>query len=354
MGRGGRAILAGLAALALYAAPARAVDSPTPWDGVNPFVCELQFAGFGTAVPHPEADPYCVEFDKRRQNVSELGVVQFLSLEPARVAAASPKCFYFQSDHWRGSLVQGDPSTKTYEWDGHYFFDKASGEGGVWVTNFNFNGQTQDPGQVPGMPPEYGRYFGPGTGGFRTRNSVPADPQCAERAARERDRIYAGTGAAPSRCLTPAGGVSTRGVGPVRLGQTEAQVRRALGPPETVKRGFLRYCVQGGGSYEVGQSEDRSGDLGEGGDERTVMVLSTSKRFRHKRVGPGTSKRTFRRRLKHSRRLFRMGKTQVYLARTRSRVLFGVRGRRVTFVAVRDRKVAPDKGRVASFLRRAG
>ena len=56
-----------------------------------------------------------------------------------------PKCFYFQSDHWRGSIVQDDGSTKTYEWDGHYFFDKARGEGGVWVTNFNVNGQTQRP-----------------------------------------------------------------------------------------------------------------------------------------------------------------------------------------------------------------
>ena len=127
-------------------------DYPTGWNGDNPFTCELQNVGFGTAYPHPEADPFCVEFDKRRQNVSELGVVDFLSQEPARVAAASPKCFYFQSDHWRGSLVQDDPSTKTYEWDGHYFFDKARGEGGVWVSNFNFNGRTFDPSSLPGVP----------------------------------------------------------------------------------------------------------------------------------------------------------------------------------------------------------
>ena len=60
--------------------------------------------------------------------------------------------------------MQADASTKTYEWDGHYF-DKARGEGGVWVTNFNLNGRTFDPGQIPGVPPEYARYFGPGTGG---------------------------------------------------------------------------------------------------------------------------------------------------------------------------------------------
>ena len=49
--------------------------------------------------------------------------------EPARVAAAGDKCFYFQSDHWRGSVVQDDGTTKTYEWDGSYFFDKAQGRG---------------------------------------------------------------------------------------------------------------------------------------------------------------------------------------------------------------------------------
>src|SRR4051794_26809046 len=255
----GRVLLVALAALALYATPSGAADAPTPWDGVNPFACELQFAGYGTAVPHPEADPYCVEFDKRRQNVSELGVVQFLSLEPARVAAASPKCFYFQSDHWRGSLVQSDPSTKTYEWDGHYFFDKASGDGGVWVTNFNFNGQTQDPGQVPGAPPEYSRYFGPGTGGFRSRNSVKADPRCVERAAQ--GGIYAG-GARASRCIAAKGKVKRRRLGPIRIGDTETAVRRSLGPPRGVRRGFLRYCVRGGGEYLVGQREDRSGDFG--------------------------------------------------------------------------------------------
>src|SRR5205807_5135908 len=37
---------------------------PAPWDGVNPFRCELQNAGMGTSVPHPEADPFCVEYDK--------------------------------------------------------------------------------------------------------------------------------------------------------------------------------------------------------------------------------------------------------------------------------------------------
>ena len=156
--------LAALVVVALVVACASALgsDPPTGWDGTNPFKCVLQNAAFGPTGPDPGADPYCVEFDKRHQSVADGGVVAFLSLEPARVAAASDKCFYFQSDHWRGSVVQDDGSTKTYEWDGHYFFDKARSEGGAWVTNFNVDGHTGDPSQIPGMPQEYARYFGPG------------------------------------------------------------------------------------------------------------------------------------------------------------------------------------------------
>src|SRR2546423_14857239 len=118
-----RGLVVTAAAVLLAAAPAAAVAPPTGWNGDNPFLCELQQAGFTPTGPHPEADPYCIEFDKRHQNVDQLGVVDFLSNEPARVAVASDKCFYFQSDHWRGSIVQADASTQTYEWDGHYFFD---------------------------------------------------------------------------------------------------------------------------------------------------------------------------------------------------------------------------------------
>src|SRR4051812_980222 len=229
MARVGSTIGATILCAAAIVPAAGAADAPTPWDGTNPFVCELQQAGFTPAGPHPEADPYCIEFDKRKQNVDQLGVVDFLSLEPARVAAASPKCFYFQSDHWRGSLVQSDGSTKTYEWDGHYFFDKAKGEGGVWVTNFNVNGQTGDPSGVPGMPPDFAQHFGRGTGGVITRNDVRGDPNCAARADREADRIYTddarrnppdGSAAARSTCVG-GGLVGSRRLGPVTLGETE-------------------------------------------------------------------------------------------------------------------------------------
>src|SRR4051812_17135529 len=286
MARVGSTIGATILCAAAIVPAAGAADAPTPWDGTNPFVCELQQAGFGPTGPHPEADPYGVEFDKRKQNVDQLGVVDFLSLEPARVAAASDKCFYFQSDHWRGSIVQADSSTKTYEWDGHYFFDKAKSEGGTWVSNFNVNGQSGDPRDAPGFPAEWKPYFSKGTGGVITHNSVDADPRCVERAKREPGRIYRGAGGrgSASRCASPGGPVDRRRLGPVRIGDSEDVVRRSLGPPTLIKRGFLCYCLAGGGRYVVGQRSDRSGDFGAGGDEKTVMLVSTSRAFSYGKV----------------------------------------------------------------------
>ena len=324
----------------------------TGWDGTNPFNCVLQYAGFNGVGPNPEADPYCIEFDKRRQNVTQLGVVEFMSKEPERVAAASPKCFYFQSDHWRGSIVQDDASTKTYEWDGHYFFDKARGEGGVWVSNFNFNGRTEDPSRLPGMPQEYARHFGPGTGGFRNRGSVQADPRCAERAAREGHLIYRGGSPAP-RCSVAGGPVTTSRLGPVRIRDTESDVRRTLGPPPEIRRGFLRYCLTTGGRYVVGLHEDRTGLFGQGTAEPAVMIVATNRAYQYRRVGPGTHVRAMKRRLRRSRFAFRYGGTRLYVARRGSAVLFGVRRRRVRFIAVRDRLTVKGKRGVAVLLRRA-
>ncbi len=271
--------MAGLvAAFALSASTAHALAPPTPWDGTNPFNCTIQDAGLGTKVPDPGADPYCVRFDKTRQNLTQLGIVDFLSKEPARTAAAVGKCFYFQEDHWRGSVVQSDPSTLLYEFEGHYFFNKATGDGGVWITGFTLAGQTFDPTSLPGFPPGYGRYFGPGTGGVITHDDIPVDPQCAALAKRDPAAIYAQAANTP-RCVPGAGHVDSQGVGPVTLGMPENRLRSALGPPQQVKRGFLDYCVEHGGRLLVGEPGDRSGTLGSGGTAPAILLLTTSRAF---------------------------------------------------------------------------
>jgi hypothetical protein len=351
MARAGRGLI--LVVALITVSSAGAADPPEPWDGVNPFVCELQQAGFDGKGPQPEADPYCIEFDKREQNISQLGLVEFLSKEPERVAAASPKCFYFQADHWRGSIVQEDASTKTYEWDGHYYFDKARGEGGVWVTNFNFGGQTGDPREIPGFPEEWKPFFGPGTGGFRTRGSIETDPRCAERSQREAGRIYRGAGGPASRCMVGAGRVGPRRLGPARIGDSEAQLRRALGPPRRVRRGFLRWCVHRGGRFLAGQRSDRSGDLGEGSTERTVLLISSSRAFRFRGVGPGAPGRALKRRLPRAVGLVREARTRLFLARPGSRVLFGVRQGRVRYLGVRNKRALRSKRALKRYLRRA-
>jgi hypothetical protein len=170
--------LAALGAVLAFAGSAPAATAIAPYDGDNPFRCKLQNVGTGVDFPDPDADPFCVEFDKTSQNVTDFGIVDFLLNEPARVAAAAPKCFYHQTDHWTGWIVQGQQ--ELWHWDGKYFFDKARGRGGVYVENFRVSGQTADPRTLPGFPPEYSAYFGPGGGGFYV-DSIASDPNCAAR-----------------------------------------------------------------------------------------------------------------------------------------------------------------------------
>ena len=103
-----------------------------PYNGDNPFRCKVQNAGLGVVFPNPEADPFCVKYDKTQQNVTDFGIVDFLLLEPARVLAATTKCFYNQTDHWTGWVVQnGQP--ELWNWEGNYFFDLARGIAGAYM-----------------------------------------------------------------------------------------------------------------------------------------------------------------------------------------------------------------------------
>jgi hypothetical protein len=339
--RAGVLAAASAGALALATPAAGASAPPSGWDGTNPFNCTLQQAGFGPTGPDPTADPYCIEFDKRHQNVSELGVVDFVSNEPARVAAASPKCFYFQSDHWRGSFVQSDASTKTYEWDGHYFFDKARGEGGAWVTHFNVNGHTGDPSAMPGMPQEDARYFGPGTGGFITHDEVPADPSCAARAgqggvyAQRKGREFAPpAGAPPAACGPASGEVGPGRLGSARVGDGDEAIREQLGDPVRVTAAVLHFCSTGPGKFVV---VERRGCV--------ALILASGMGFRTRAgMGPGSRAQALRR----ARTVARLGATRIASARG---VLFGVRGRSVRFVAVADRAAYPTPRTLAAALR---
>lgn len=343
-----------LAALLFAAAPgAVALAPPSPWNGANPFNCTVQDAGTGTVVPHPEADPYCVHFDKTHQNLTQLGLADFLLKEPARVAAAVPKCFYYQEDHWRGSLVQTNGQTVLYEFQGHYFFDKATGDGGAYVVGFSVAGRTFDPTTLPGFPPAYGQYFGPGTGGTITHDQVQGDPSCAAKAAQHPTSIYAARANVP-RCVATPAAVGARSVGPITLGETEASVRAALGPPAAVQRGYLHYCAVGGHKLLVGERNDRSGTLGNGGAAPAVILITTNQGFslrgRHA-VSVGSTARALRAAFPRARRLMKTGLTVAY--RTSGSVIVGMRDGHVRYIAVYDPRTIRNRKALADYVRRA-
>jgi hypothetical protein len=296
------------------------------YDGSNPFDCTLQFVGFGTDFPDPDADPFCVEFDKRRQNFTELGIVDFLSQEPARVAAASPKCFYYQHDHWTSRVVQENESTELYNWDGSYFFDKARGTGGVYIENFTFNNQTQDPRVIPGFPEEYKPYFGPGRGGVQAADSgVVADPGCAEKARQQSPYAKRPRGPAAGGsvgCLTGSGSIG-RGVPGARLGSSRARVLGRLGEPTRARRGVFRWCTAGDGHLVAAFARRARA-------RRLRLVLSTAPAYDLARIAAGDSAARARRRLRRER----------VLRRGRRGMLLAVRGGRSTrLVRLRARRV---------------
>jgi len=332
-----RVLVAGaVAALALIPASAHAQGPAEPFDGTNPFDCVLQQAGTGTEFPDPGADPFCVEYDKRHQNVTEFGVVQFLSLEPARVAAATPKCFYFQRDHWVGSVVQDDGRTQTYAWDGSYYFDKAKGAGGAYVENFTVNGRSGDPTAMPGFPEEWKPFFGYGRGGFHATGGVVSEPGCAAKAGEQSPyRREPEPQPAPPGCAEPNGRVG-RSIGGLRLAATRSETLERNGPPKYEKRGFLRYCVHGGGKLMAGFASAAA-------DAPAQFLLTSNPGYHVNEVRRLTPQRQARRRLEGERLLFRTSKTKVWAVRKRRHTLL---------VIVRKRRVAALASAARSLSRR--
>jgi hypothetical protein len=338
-----RALL--LAALLIAAVPgtASAQGGASGWDGANPFVCTLQQTGTGTDFPQPGADPFCVEFDKTHQNVDQLGVVDFLSKEPARVAAASDKCFYFQADHWRGTVSESVPQSETYAWDGHYFFNKATGAGGAYVENFRVGGQSGDPTVLPGFPEEYKQYFSQGRGGVQALGDVQADPRCATKPNPNGPgggSVGSG-GSSPLQsvpCRVPGGRVS-RGIGGVRLGMKRKRARTALGLPVTESARWMTWCFDGGGGLYAAF-----------GARGAQLVLTNSAPFDTHGIRAGTPRRAALRRLRHERRLGRVRGAAVFGVRERRRrLLVGVRRGRVAYLAVTRRGLS--RGRALRLLR---
>lgn len=345
----GRALLLATALALASAAPAAAQTTQPlgPWDGTNPFRCVNQDVGKGTDFPDPKADPFCVEFDKTSQNITDFGIVDFAAQEPTRVAAAGDKCFYFQRDHWTGSIVQGS-EPELWHWDGSYFFDRAKGVGGVHVTNFRIGGVPAD--ATPYVPAAYQPYVSPtGGGGVRVLLESNPDPICKAKieAAGGRDAIYRGPEARD--CIQPGGRIHGSRVGGAALGTSPAETRRRLGSPHKRKHGSWRWCVVGGSSLRVAFAGK--------GKRRHVAVIRTDAIGQHVRgIGPGVRKRRAVRKLALGGPRLRVHGAKALLAPPgkRSQLVVGMRGRHVAWLALAERKLGADRAALRRALRRLG
>jgi len=225
------------------AAGASAQAPPTvvgPYDGSIPFRCELQSVGTGTGFPDPGADPFCVEFDKTNQNVTDLGIASFAAQEPARVAAAGSKCFYFQRDHWTGSIVQGQ-TPELWHWDGNYWFDRARGLGGASVRNLRVGGQPMS--AAPYVPAAYRPYFDEaGGGGVQVLLATNPDPVCAAKVdtPAERDRIWSAVRASATRAGGSSPGSGRPATAPTGSTAGAWSARASYGSPTAADRGRSR------------------------------------------------------------------------------------------------------------------
>lgn len=312
-----------MACLALAAAPALAAPIE-PYDGSVPFNCQIQDVGKGTAFPDPNADPFCVRFDKTGQNITELGLVDFLAQEPTRVAAALDKCFYYQSDHWTGSIVQGQ-QPELYNFEGRYYFDLARGGGGVHLHDLRVLGQSFDPAIIPGIPPEFRPYFRNGSGGARLDGlGGDLDPRCV--AIARRKPVYRVVGE-PRGCRL-GGGPIGRGIGGIGLGARRARVREVLGKPTGEKARSLSYCLEDGSTLNAGFT-------GSGPNGRVLVVESGHPAFTVRGLGAGSTTRQARRTLRGESVRRRGDGSTLLILRQRSRTLV-VQARRglVTKVAV--------------------
>jgi hypothetical protein len=174
----------------LAAAPRAAAQRIAPYAD-PPFGSSCTFHHFDEGeAPPPEGipdDPLCVDYDKRDITASDGGAIRFLAAEPARFAAAIPKCQYWQTDHWSVQVTQnGTP--RIVHWDGSYWFDKGNGTGAARLRNFAIDDQPAGPSQAANLIEpldadlaavirQYGEGDG-GGGGATICLGAPRDPTC--------------------------------------------------------------------------------------------------------------------------------------------------------------------------------
>jgi len=157
-----------------------------------------------------------------------------------------------------------------------------------------------------------------------------------------------GAGFEPSSCLSRRVKIGPRNIGRLKLGQSRALTAKRARPLGNISRRtrVLRYCVRGGEARSAAVFDRR----------RRLRVAATNAPGHTRRgVGPGDSVRALQRRFGKRLRRLSPGVLMVRAPKSsRSRVIFGVRGAKVRYVAVADRRLVKKKRvLLRSYLRPA-
>jgi Lipase (class 2) len=168
--------------------------------------------------------------------------------------------------------------------------------------------------------------------------------------------VFAGCpqGFATVTCLDAHGAATGGRLGPARLNRARPRVRSSLGPKRNRKtrRGLDRYCVAGGGIYEVGYPTKRlTRAQRRAAKGRAILLLSSSKRLTVRGIRRGTSVRRLRARL-HGERRYRVGLNTWYAASAKGSVLvFKTRHGKVLAAGIGSRKLMSTRVASRRFLR---
>jgi len=153
----------------------------------------------------------------------------------------------------------------------------------------------------------------------------------------------AAPGAAPTsprRCLPSAFRLGARGIGPVRLGHRRGRVAALIGAAAGGRPRTLATCLTGGGRLVAAFSRR--------GDARLVATTAPALRVRGIRVGSSA------RRIARAYGAVRSMPGRAVSARSGStRLLFGVRRGRVSYIAVVDRRLLKRPALLRPYLRSA-
>src|SRR5439155_8486300 len=150
-------------------------------------------------------------------------------------------------------------------------------------------------------------------------------------------------GVRKASCLRSRLKVGSRGIGSrLRIGNTQKIMRRRAGPPTRAKRLSWRYCVGKGkrGSVVVAFSPELDARL----------ILTTARGHSARGIHPGSTVKAMLRKYHDAKRVPK----KVWFTSRSTRIVFGMRKGKITFVAVADRRLIKEPGLLEVYLQRAG